>query len=205
MALEKFQVKGAPTCRVVYPQGLFEKRKIKGIEGSEAKYNAFIIVPKNDEAKVAQITGELDKAFKELVGKGYKGKTYATINPKNQCWIDGDEYADTTGRDGFRGYYILKVASPNFRPTVADKKNLIIDGGFPIPGLEVERMSDETLNDGDYVVVNISFWTYFKPQFQGIGANIHGVKRIKAGERIGGVSMDIENLIVDEEDYSQYE
>lgn len=200
--LERFQIKGAPTCRVVYPDGLFEKKSVSGVEDSEPKYNAFIIIPKDDKDKVAQITAEYNKAFAELQAKGFTGKTVKAINPKNNCFIDGDEYADEKdGREDFRGYYIIKVASKNFRPIVVDRKKNVITNGIHLAGLDVEKMSDEELCGGDYVLANISFWVYNQKTFQGIGANIHAVVRMAEGERIGGLSQDVDDYL----DMSDYE
>lgn len=196
--LERFQIKGAPTCRVVYPDGLFEKKSVAGVEDSTPKYNAFIIIPKDDEAKMKQLDEEFDKAFNNLRGKGFAGKTVKAINVKNNCFIDGDEYADEKdGRESFRGYKIIKVASKNFRPIVVDRSKLVITNGHQIQGLDIERMSDQELNDGDYVFANISFWTYNQKTFQGIGANIHAVVKVKDGEAIGGVSQNVDDYIED--------
>lgn len=193
--MDRFQIKGAPTCRVVYPQGLFEKRAVKGTEG-DPKYNAIIIVPKSDEAKIKQVTEEFNKAFAELQAKGFKGKSPSAINPKNNCWIDGDAWADREeGKDSFRGYMCLKVASKNFRPIVTDKTKKSILNGVPIPGLMVDQMSDETLEDGDYILCNVSFWVYNNSAAQGIGANVHAVVRMAEGERIGGASSNVEDYI----------
>jgi len=194
--LEKFQIKGAHTCRVVYPDGLFVKKTVSGVEDSEPKYNAFIVFPKTDEIKMKQLREEYEKAFLELRGKGFQGKTYKVINTKNNCFIDGDEYAaEKDGRDAFKGLMILKVASKNFRPIVMDRAKLLITNGTPINGADIEKMSSEELNDGDYVLANISFWVYSQKTFQGIGCNIHAVVRVAEGEQIGGVSKDIEDYI----------
>jgi len=201
MALPNFQIKGAPTCRVVYPMGLFTKMHVAGVEDSTPKYNAFIIVPKDDAAKMQQVNDEYNKAFKELQGKGFAGKTVKAINPKNNCYIDGDEYADEKdGRDAFRGYIILKVASKNFRPIVTDMQKRVIFNGHPISGVAVENISDEELGDGDYVFANVSFWTYAEKTFQGIGCNVHAIMRAAEGERIGGASGNVDDYI-NPEDY----
>ena len=194
--LERFQIKGAPTCRVVYPSGLFEKKQVAGVENSEPKYNAFIIVPKDDKDKVDQLLNAFDLAFKELRAKGFQGKSISSIDRKNNCLIDGDVYADDKdGREAFRGYWILKVASKNFRPIVTDMQRLVITNGVPVPGLAIERMSDQELNDGDYVFVNVSFWVYVQKTFQGIGCNIHAVVKAGDGEAIGGMSQDVSDYI----------
>lgn len=196
MGLDRFQIKGAPVCRVVYPAGLFTKQSVKGADDSTPKYNAFIIIPKTDEAKVKQVTDEYMKAFEELRGKGFTGKAPKNINPKNNCFIDGDEYADEKdGREAFRGHWIVKVASKNYRPIVTDMSKRVILNGVPIAGVDVENISDEELNDGDYIFANISFWTYNEKTFQGIGANVHAVVRAGAGERIGGASQNVDDYI----------
>lgn len=194
--MANFQIKGAPTCRVVYPKGLFEKTQVKGGVG-DPKYNAIILVPKTDAEKVAQVMEAYNAAFAELQNAGFKGKTPKGINPKNNCLEDGDAYADEhDGAESFRGYFRLKVASKNFRPIVTDLKKRIITNGVPVPGLtDVERMSDEELQDGDYIFANISFWVYCNTAAQGIGCNVHAIMRVKEGERIGGASQNVDDYI----------
>lgn len=193
--MDRFQIKGAPTCRVVYPSGLFEKRKVNGTEG-EPKYNAVILIPKDDTEKVSQVKEAYAKAFAELQVKGFKGKNAAAINPKNNCLEDGDDYADRVSeKEQFRGFLMLKVASKNFRPIVTDKAKRVILNGVALPNVAVENISDETLEDGDYIFCNVSFWTYFNTTAQGIGCNIHAVVRMAEGERIGGASTAVGDYI----------
>lgn len=197
--MANFQIKGKATCRVVYPQGLFEKKQVKGVEGNP-KYNAIILVPKSDTAKIAQVNEHYMECFADLQKAGYKGKTPATLNPKNNCWVDGDAYADEQdGRDQFRGYMLLKVASRNFRPVVTDIQKRVILNGVPMPGLDVENISDEELGSGDYVFVNVSFWSYKNTAATGIGCNIHAVMRVAEGERIGGMSTNVDDYIKTED------
>lgn len=61
--MEKFQIIGEPTCRVVYVEGLFEKKLPKGSTDGEPKYNALIIIPKDDVQKIAQLEREYNAAF----------------------------------------------------------------------------------------------------------------------------------------------
>lgn len=193
--MERFQITGAPTCRVVYPAGLFEKKYVKGAEG-DPKYNAIILIPKDDEAKINQLNAAFAEAFADLQKKGFKGKSAKALNPKNNCLVDGDELADDQeGKEAFRGYLLLKVASKNFRPIVADMQKRAILNGVALPGVAVENISNETLEDGDYVFANVSFWTYNNAAAQGVGANVHAVMRAKAGERIGGSSTDVDDYI----------
>jgi len=200
--MEKFQLKGAPTCRVAYVQGLFEKRKVKGMEDGKEKYNAFVLVPKDDKEKVEQLLTEFNAAFAELQKKGFRGKTVKAINPKNNCLVDGDEYADEKdGREAFRGYYIIKVSSPQFRPLVVDMQKRVITNGIHMPGLSVDNMSDQELHSGDYVLANLSFWVYNQATFQGIGCNPNAIVKVKDGETIGGVSTNVDDYI----DLSSYD
>lgn len=193
--MERFQIKGAPTCRVAYVDTLFEKKSVKGADG-DPKYSAVILIPKDDEAKVKQIMDEYNKAFADLQAKGFKGKTPKAINPKNNALEDGDEYADQAdGRDAFRGYYRLKVASKNFRPIITDRSRLVICNDHPVPGITVDQMSDQRLESGDYILCNVSFWTYNNPTAQGIGANVHAIVKMADGERISGVSNNVDDYI----------
>lgn len=199
--MDRFQIKGAPVCRVVYPAGLFEKKAVKGVEGAP-KYNAIILVPKADEDKVKQINDRFAEAFAELQSKGFKGKNAKAINTKNNCWVDGDEFADMNdGKEAFRGCMMLKVASKNFRPLVSDMQRRMIINGVPMPNVSVENLSDERLEDGDYIIANVSFWTYYNPTAQGIGCNVHAVVKYADGERIAGPSNNVEDYI----DLGEYE
>lgn len=200
MALEKFFISGSPTCRVVYPRGLFEKTVVKGTQ-SEPKYNAVIVVPKDDKEKMDLVNREYTKAFDELKTKGFKGKTPDAIESKNNCWKDGDKLAaEKEGYEKFKGYMLLSVASRNYRPIVTDMQKKSIVNHVPISGMISENISDEELKDGDYVFATVSFWTY-NGTASGIGANIHAVKRFKEGEQIAGVSSDIDDYM----DTSAYE
>jgi hypothetical protein len=194
--MQNFMLKGKATTQVCFPQGLFEKRQAKGQEG-EPKYNAMFVIPKSDTAKVQQINEAFAEAFKELQGKGFKGKTAAAIDPKNCCLIDGDAWADRVdGKEQFRGYYVLRVASKNFRPIVTDMQQRTILNGVPFVGsYDSLNISDETLNDGDHVLINISFWTYCNPTASGIGCNIHAVVRVASGEPFGGASSNVSDYI----------
>lgn len=203
--MERFQLKGAPTCRVVYPKGLFTKTLVKGAEDKPEnyKYNAIILIPKDDEGKMAQMNNAYAEACQALQGKMPKVKIPAAINPKNNCWEDGDDYADKNeGAEAFRGYMRLKVASKQVRPIVVDMERKRITNGYAIANLDVEDTSTLTLNDGDYVIPNVSFWVYDKGAgIFGIGANIHFLARHSDGERIGGASENPDDYI----DFSEYE
>lgn len=191
--MKNFALKGKATCRVVYPQTLFEKKQVKGSEGAP-KYNALFLIPKDDTVKVEQVKAEFAEAFKELQNSGFKGKAISAINPKNNCFVDGDAWADEQeGKEAFRGYYVLKCASKNFRPLVVDTQKRVILNGVPMDNVPVENISDETLEDGDIVHINVSFWTYCNPTAAGIGCNIHAVMRVAAGERIGGMSKNADD------------
>lgn len=194
--MDRFQIPGAPTCVVCFPKGLFEKTVVKGAENADPKYNAIILIPKSDTEKVARVQAEFDKAFKELQAAGYKGKTVASINPKNNCWEDGDLFADSKDNcEQFRGYWRLKVASKNNRPIVTDLKRRTILNGIMLPGLTVDQISDEQLADGDFVFVNVSFWVYNKSTFSGIGANVHAIMRAKEGTPLCGAPTDVDSYI----------
>lgn len=194
--MKNFMLKGKATTRVAYPQGLFEKRQVKGQEG-DPKYNAMFLIPKSDTVKVEQLTAAYAEAFKELQDKGFRGKSAGAIDKKNNCLIDGDVWADNTdGKEQFRGYFVLRVASKNFRPIVTDTQKRIILNGVPMQGMvDVTNVSDEELHDGDHVLINISFWTYCNPTAQGIGCNIHAVVRVASGEPIGGASNNVSDYI----------
>jgi len=196
--MQNFQIKGAPTCRVAYVEGLFEKRSIKGadpLSTSVPKYNGLILIPKDDVDKMNQVKEAYDKAFQELQAKGFKPKSAASINPKNNCFVDGEVFYENTECEAFRNYMVLKVASKNIRPIVTDMQKRVILNGVNLANVQIENISDEELVSGDYVFANVSFWTYCNATAQGIGCNLHALMRVREGERIGGMSHNVDDYI----------
>lgn len=199
--LESFQLPGAPTCRVIYPSTLMRKRAVKGTEGKE-KYSCTILIPKDDKQKVDVLLHHYNLAFEDLKAKGCTMKKPEALNPKNNYLLDGDKLADESdGKEIFRGYYLLKISSEKFRPLVTDRQKLRIVNDEPVPGLPIEQMSSETLNDGDYVIVNVGFWTYKNPSAEGISCNLNAMVKMADGEQITGVSQNVDDYI----DLSAYE
>lgn len=196
--LERFQIKGAPTCRVAYTRGLFEKQTVKGAEGAKPKYQCVVLVPKNDAEKVAQVTDAFNEAFAALQGMGSTLKSSKGLNPKNNAIMDGDEYADVQdGRDAFKGYLMIRCSSPAIRPIITDRQKRAILNGVTFEGriIPVDQQSDEELGSGDYVIPVISFWPYKQSSFEGIGCNPVAFVRIAEGERIGGGSTNIDDYV----------
>ena len=188
--LERFQLTGKATCRICYPQGLFEKRMPKGSTEGTLKYDGILLIPKEDSAKVAQVQEMYNKAFKALKDSGYSGKTPASLNPKSNCLVDGDVLADNEdGKEQFRGYLILKMSSPYVRPRVFDLQKRVILNGVPDVNVSAEDISPEELKDGDIVHATVSFWTYNKPTVQGIGCNPIAFLRVAEGEPICGAAQ----------------
>lgn len=198
----RFRIDGPPTCRIVYPNGLHKKSLPKGVvedEKTKPKYNAWLLVPKSDKAKIDQITKAYMEVFEQLKNTQYFDGTdpWEDIDRKQNCWIDGDKLSKKEGKEAFKGYVILKASMPEYRPKVTDIDGHVITGGVPWPNMPVEDESTEELKGGDYVLAFISFWQYSYTSYQGIGMNIHGIKKIRDGERIGGGELSDDEMFGD--------
>lgn len=206
-SFERFQLPGAPTCRVAYTKGLFEKLAVKGGDPNKKKYNCVVLVPKNDEAKMKVLNEKYMEAFEGLKALGSGFKSPKAIDIKNRGVIDGDEWADMKeGREEFRGYMMVKCGSPHVRPIVTDAQKRVILNGVPWPDrvIPIEQQSDEEFNSGDYAVCVLSFWAYKESTFEGISANPLAFVKRGDGERIGGASSNVEDY-VDDSAFAEYE
>ncbi len=206
-SFERFQLPGAPTCRVAYTQGLFEPRAVKGGDPNKKKYNCVVLVPKNDEAKMKVLNERYMEAFEGLKSLGSTFKSPKAIDVKNRGVIDGDEWADMKdGREEFRGYMMVRCASPTVRPIVTDNRKAVITNGIPWPNriIPTDQQSTVDFNSGDYAVCVLAFWVYKESTFEGIGCNPIAFVRWGDGERIGGASTDVTDY-VDDSAFADYE
>lgn len=185
-------------CRIAYIKGVFEKTLPRGVQEGTPAYNCVILVPKKSEKACAAIMEAYNAEFEAIRKAGFKGKTPEALDRKNNCLVDGDKYADANdGMEDFRGTWRLSCRM-NYRPMCVDKEGLTITNGEMIPGLEAEQVSPEVLQSGDYVLVNLSFWSKFNASYQNIGCNVHAIKRMGEGALIGNVP-DITDFIDDSE------
>lgn len=200
--MENFQIKGAPTCRIIYPDGMFRKSKPKNVPNARETHNCWVLIPKNDAEKVTQINEKYAEAFDDLKKRGFKGKVPAAIDPKNNCLLSGEDLFNSKDNvpEELKDYFIIKTSS-NFPPVVVDTNKRVILNGLPAGELAAERISPVTFKDGDYVFANIQFWTYANSG-EGIGCNLNAVVWVKEGTTIGGsaVSDNVDDLI----DFADY-
>lgn len=152
-------------------------------EGSEPKYSASWIIPK-DHPQVPSIKAALVKALDEkFPGKRKAGGPWPAKlhNPLK----DGDEMTDTNPE--YAGCYVLKSSSKN-RPVVRNRRN--------VPLAE----EDGVIYSGCYCNASLTAAGFDAQANKGVTVYLNGVQFVADGERLSGfdASNDFEDLGDDE-------
>lgn len=155
-------------------------------EGSDAKYSATLIIPK-DHPDLDAVKRAFYEAGKEAFPDAFTGKGW----PKGYaCGLkDADTETDSMGQllaeknAAYAGSYILEANSSR-RPLVVGRRK------------EALTEDDGVVYAGCYINVSlgVSGYTYGKVK-RGVKAYLNGVQFVKDGERFGtDVSADFDNL-----------
>lgn len=155
-------------------------------EGSEPKYSASWIIPK-DHPQIPSIKAALVKVLDEkFPGKRKPGGPWPAKlhNPLK----DGDEMADTNPE--YAGCYVLKSSSKN-RPKVYDRRK------NPITA------EDEIIYSGCICNTSLTVASFDAQANKGVTVYLNGVQFVEDGERLSGydASNDFEALDGEDEDY----
>lgn len=168
MAKIKAQMKGddrviTGLVRLSFPY-LFEKRQNE--DGSEGKYEACLLIDKNDKDTIACI----EKAIEAAKARGLKEKWAGKLPKKLQLPLnDGDDRDDEL--DGFPDHMYINAKSKT-RPNVVDKNLCKI-------------MDPEEVYAGCYVIAAISLYPY-NTNSNGIGVSLDSIMKVKDGEPFAG-------------------
>lgn len=154
-------------------------------DGSEPKYSASWIIPKNDP-QVKAIKDAIVKALDEK----FPGKRKGGVWPSNMHspLKDGDELADTNPE--YAGCYVLRSSSKN-RPKVYDRRKLPVSA------------EDELIYSGCYCNVSLAAAGFDSPAKKGVTIYLNGVQFFRDGDRLAGfdASNDFEELDDEGDDY----
>lgn len=135
------------------------------INGSEPKYSASFIIPKEDTETVALIKEAIENAKQEginiLGGKIPKGL--------KQPLRDGDEERDD---EAYAGCYFVNASSKT-KPGIVDKYR--------------RKIEDSTeVYSGCYVLASLSFYAFNTNGNKGIACGLNNIMKVRDGEPLSG-------------------
>lgn len=161
-------------CRLSYAH-LFKPRSM---DGGEPKYQATLLIKKQDKEAVALVRGAEEaakKLFAERFGKA--GKLSSTV-------YDGDE--DFPNDANCEGMLVVRASSKT-QPGLK-----VLDGG-----ILCDALSEEDLYSGCYAAVEINFFPYNNASKKGVSAGLNNVLKLEDGERLGGSSRSADDAFDD--------
>nr|DAI75404.1 MAG TPA: DNA helix destabilizing protein [Caudoviricetes sp.] len=153
-------------------------------EGGTPKYQAVLLIPKNDEKTIAAVNTAIDAAVQDAVARGtIKQAIDPTMTqypplrdgdrPKNDGTSRGDAYTDH--------WFISAKASESRKP-------FVVDGNVhPI-------LDQSEVYSGMYVNAAVQFYVYSNSGNVGVAASLNGIQKVKDGERLGAEPTTAEDV-----------
>lgn len=168
-------------CRLSYCN-LVEPRKVNPNDPNEkAKYSVTLLIPKNQDACVADIMASIEAAHQEAINGVWKGLVpqYAPIlHDGDGCRPDGQHYGPECA-----GCWVI-TASTVRKPQVVHQSNIKVE------------LAPTDIYSGMYARVTINFYGYANRQ-KGIACGLGNVMKTKDGDPLSGGSIaanDFEGL-----------
>lgn len=162
-------------CRLSYAH-LFTPR---AMEGGEPKYQATLLVSK-DDTQAVKLIREAEEAAKKLYvekyGK-YSGKLKSVV-------YDGDE--DFPDDANCENMIVIRTSSKT-QPGLK-----VLDSG-----MLVDALDDSDLYSGCYAAVELNLFAYNTANSRGISAGLNNVCKLEDGERLGGGSRSADDAFGD--------
>lgn len=162
-------------CRLSYAH-LFTPR---AMEGGEPKYQATLLVDKNDTQAVKLIR-DAEAAAKALFTEKY-GKPTGKLK---SVVYDGDE---DFPEDANCENKLVVRASSKTQPGLKVLES----------GMLVDALDDSDLYSGCYAAVEVNFAPYSAPSSKGVSAFLNNILKLEDGERLGGGSRSADDAFGD--------
>lgn len=193
--MSKVQI-GLPRVRLTFPH-LFDKQPVGGVIDSEEKrkYTATFILSKDNEKHVA-VVKKINDAEKQILGEIKLKKNPHPLVKCNDEFLDSIDDSTSSGKSKLEKCAYLKntwsiVATNGFAPT------LELVAGIP---LDVTKDANP-FYAGCYVNAIIELSPYkFNNNWKGITKYLQFVRFSKAGEKLGGTTINAKDFFDDEDE-----
>lgn len=141
-----------------------------GFDGATPKYNAVLLIPKDDTATESAVRAAIKAAYEEGVTKKWAGKRPRL---QNDTLRDGDGEGNPYPEE-YHGCWFLNAKSTR-RPELLRRDKTRID-------------DEEEFYSGCYALASISFFAYDANGNKGVGCSLDNMLKTRDGERLGGVA-----------------
>lgn len=150
---------------------LFEPKAIG--ENGVPRYSCVIMIDKEDQAAVAEVNAEIDRAIQKGIASNKLTAALSRSPNFRRPLRDGDAYYDEDpkpARASHKGYMFLNASNTD-RPGVVDKRC------SPI-------LDKSEVYSGCYGHVDVSFFAYRHQGNVGVGVSLNNVMKTRDGERL---------------------
>lgn len=151
-------------------------------QGQEPKYSVTLLIPKSDNATVANINASIKAAYDEGVSKKWGG-----AHPQPKVIVhdgDGLRPSGLPFGDECKGCWVLTASTKN-KPQVVGIENLDCE------------LAPSDIYSGMYARVTINFFAYDTAGSKGVGCGLGNVLKTRDGEPLSGgasAASDFEGL-----------
>lgn len=151
-------------------------------QGQEPKYSVTLLIPKSDNATIANINASIKAAYDEGVSKKWGG-----AHPQPKVIVhdgDGLRPSGLPFGDECKGCWVLTASSKN-KPQVVGLENLDCE------------LAPSDIYSGMYARVTINFFAYDTAGSKGVGCGLGNVLKTRDGEPLSGgasAASDFEGL-----------
>ena len=140
-------------------------------QGQEPKYSVTLLIPKTDQATLANINASIKAAYEEGVSKKWGG-----AHPQPKVILhdgDGLRPSGLPFGDECKGHWVLTASTKN-KPQVVGIDNINCE------------LSPQDIYSGMYARVTINFFAYDTAGSKGVGCGLGNVLKTRDGEPLSG-------------------
>jgi len=153
-------------------------------QGGKPKYEAVLLIPKNDEKTIAAVNAAINAAVQDAVSRGTIKQAIDPAMTQYPPLRDGDRPKNNgeSRGDAYQGHWFITAKAPESR------KPFVVDGNVrPI-------LDQSEVYSGMYVNAAVEFYVYSNSGNVGVAASLDGIQKDKDGERLGAAPVTAEDV-----------
>lgn len=153
-------------------------------QGGKPKYEAVLLIPKNDEKTIAAVNAAINAAVQDAVTRGTIKQAIDPAMTQYPPLRDGDRPKNNgeSRGDAYQGHWSITAKAPESR------KPFVVDGNVrPI-------LDQSEVYSGMYVNAAVEFYVYSNSGNVGVAASLDGIQKDKDGERLGTAPVTAEDV-----------